>query len=38
MHVGHNNMQKQLYNMYNQQLPTTDQQWDLIIIITKDLK
>ena len=27
------------YNMSsNQQLPTTDQQWDLEIIITKDLK
>ena len=26
------------YNMSNQQLPTTDQQWDLGIIITKNLK
>ena len=26
------------YNMRNQQLPTTDQQWDLGIIITKDFK
>ena len=38
MHIGHNNMQSN-YNMSNQQLPTTvDQQWDLRIIITKDLK
>ena len=37
MHIGHNNMQGN-YNMSNQQLPTTDQQWDLGIIITKDLK
>ena len=37
MHIGHNNM-KRIYNMSNQQLPTTDQQWDLGIIITKDLK
>ena len=37
MHIGHNNMQSN-YNMSNQQLPTTDQQWDLGIIITKDLK
>ena len=36
MHIGHNNIQG--YNMSNQQLPTTDQQWDLGIIITKDLK
>ena len=35
MHIGHNNMQSN-YNMYNQQLPTTDQQRDLGIIITKD--
>ena len=34
MHIGHNNMQR----MSNQQLPTTDQQRDLGIIITKDLK
>ena len=33
----HNNMQSN-YNMSNQQLPTTDQQQDLGIIITKDLK
>ena len=26
------------YNMSNQQLPTTDQQWDLGIIIVKHLK
>ena len=37
MHIGHNNMQNN-YNMSNQQLPTTDQQPDLGIIITKDLK
>ena len=36
MHIGHNNM-KSNYNMSNQQLPTTDQQLDLGIIITKDL-
>ena len=37
MHIGHNNMQGN-YNNSNQQLPTTDQQQDLGIIITKDLK
>ena len=37
MHIGHNNMQGN-YNMSNQQLPTTDQQRDLGIMITKDLK
>ena len=37
MHIGHNNMQVN-YNMSNQQLPTTDQQRDLGIVITKDLK
>ena len=37
MHIGHNNMQSS-YNMSNQQLPTTDQQNDLGIIITKYLK
>ena len=37
MHIGHNNM-KSNYNMSNQQLPTTDQQRDLGIISTKDLK
>ena len=37
MHIGHNNMQSN-YNMSNQELPTTDQQRDLRIIITKDLK
>ena len=37
MHIGHNNM-KSNYNMFNQQLPTTDQQRDLGIISTKDLK
>ena len=36
MHIGHNNMQNN-YNMSNQQLPTTDQQRDPGIIITKDL-
>ena len=33
MHIGHN--MKSNYNMSNQQLPTTEQQWDLGIIITK---
>ena len=37
MHIGHNNMQSN-YNMCNLQLPTTDQQQDLEVIITKDLK
>ena len=37
MHIGRNNMQSN-YNMSNQQLPTTDQQLDLGIIITKGLK
>ena len=37
MHIGHNNT-KSNYNMSNQQLPITDQQRDLGIIITKDLK
>ena len=37
MHIGHNSMQSN-YNMSNQQLPTTDQQRDLGIFITKDLK
>ena len=37
MQIGHNNMQGN-YNMSNQQLPTTDQQRDLGIIITKDFK
>ena len=37
MHIGHNNMQSN-YIMSNQQLPTTDQQRDLGIIISKDLK
>ena len=37
MHIGHNNI-KSNYNMSNQQLPTTDQQQDLGIVITKDLK
>ena len=36
MHIRHN-MQSN-YNMSNHQLPTTDQQRDLGIIITKDLK
>ena len=37
MHNGCKNM-KSNYNMSNQQLLTTDQQQDLGIIITKDLK
>ena len=37
LHIGHNNIQGN-YNMSNQQLPTTDQQRDLGIIITNDLK
>ena len=37
MHIGHNNMQGN-YDMSNQQLPRTDQQRDLGIIVTKDLK
>ena len=37
MNIGHNNMQSN-YTLSNQQLPTTDQQQDLGIIITKDLK
>ena len=37
MHIGNNNMQGNC-NMSNQQLSTTDQQRDLGIIITKDLK
>ena len=37
MHMGHNNVQSN-YNMSNQYLPTTDQQRDLGIIITKDFK
>ena len=37
MHIKHNNMQNN-YNMSSQQLPTTDQQQNLGIIITKDLK
>ena len=36
-HIGHNNMQSN-YNTSNQHLPTTDQQLDLRIIITKDRK
>ena len=36
-HIGHNNV-KSNNSMSNQQLPTTDQQRDLGIIITKDLK
>ena len=42
MHIGHNNIQgnnnNNNNNMSNQQLPTTDQQRDLGIITTKDLK
>ena len=37
LHIGHNNMQSN-YNMSIQQLPTTDQQPDVGIIITKDLE
>ena len=37
MHIGQNNMQGN-YDMSKQQLPATDQQRDLGIIITKDLK
>ena len=37
VHIRHNNMQSN-YNMSNQQLSRTDQQLDLGIIITKDLK
>ena len=37
IHIGHTNMQNN-YNMSNQQLPITDQQRDLGIIISKDLK
>ena len=37
MNIGHNNMQSN-YNMSNQRLLTTDQQRDLGIIITKDLR
>ena len=37
MHIGHNNIQSN-YNMSNQQLLTTDQQRDMGIIITEDLK
>ena len=37
MHIRQNIMQSN-YNMYNQQLPSTDQQRDLGINITKDLK
>ena len=37
MHIGHNNMQGN-FKVSNQQLPTADQQRDLGIIITKDLK
>ena len=38
MHIGHNTIQCNYYNMSNQQLPTTDQQRHLGIIITTDLK
>ena len=37
MHIGHNTMQVN-YNRFNNQLPTTDRQRDLGIIITNDLK
>ena len=38
MHIGGQLARPINYNMSNQQLPTTDQQRDLGIIITKDLK
>ena len=38
MHIGHNNKEKNNYNMSTQYLPITDQQCDLGIIITKYLK
>ena len=37
MHIGHNNIQSN-FKMSNQQLPTLDQQLDLVIIIANDLK
>ena len=37
MHIGHNNKQSN-YDMSDQQLPATDQQRDLGIIISKVLK
>ena len=37
MHIGLNNIHGN-YSMSNQQLLTTDQQWDLGVIITKDFK
>ena len=37
MYIGHNSLQGN-YNMSDQQFPTTDQQRDLGIIITKHLK
>ena len=37
MHIGHNNMHGN-YNLSNEQLPTTNQQRDLGILIIKDLK
>ena len=37
MHIAHNNMQGN-YNMFNQQLLTTDKHRDIGIVITKDLK
>ena len=37
-HRTQQHAKQRLYNMSNQQLPTTDQQRDLGIIITKDLK
>ena len=37
MYIRQNNV-KSRYNMSNQQLPTKDQQWKLLIIIIKDLK
>ena len=37
VHIGHNNIQHN-YTMANQQLITTEEQYDLGIIITRDLK
>ena len=37
MHIGHNNI-KGNYTMSNQQLPVTEQQRDLGVVISKDLK
>ena len=37
MYIGHNNTHGD-YSMFNQQLPPTDQQRDLRIVISKDFK